>query len=121
MSGHGTPKAASSEPAKETTGATAQTLARRQFQRPLFDPPPPPPPVVEKKPPPTVSVKLLATMPEPGGGQAMFADSQGAIVIKSLGEDVAASSGRAQLTEIANDHVLFRCEETVITLKLGKE
>lgn len=119
------PKAAkevlSSGSAQEVAGPTVQALARRQFQRPLFDPPPPPPPVVKPPPPPTVPFTLLATMPESGGGQAMFTDSQGAIVIKSLGEEVPASSGRARLTEITNDHVLFRCEETVITLELGKK
>ena len=115
------PSAAPAAPVKELSAEKRQALVQRRFQRPLFDPPPPPPPVVEKKPPPTVTLKLLATMPEPGGGQAMFLDAQGSMILKSVGDDVPASSGRATLTEIANDHVLLRCQDTVITLKLGKE
>ena len=98
-----------------------EPLFGRRFQRPLFDPPPeaPPAPVVKVTPPPPV--KLVATMPEPDGGHAMFSDPRGAILIKSVGDEITGGDTPAVVTEIAEDHVVLRHEGRLVTLKLNPE
>jgi len=112
---------APAEKTEKLSLATFEPLFRRRFQAPLYDPPPekPQPLVKEVAPPPPV--KLLATMLEPGGGHAMFSDRNGTILIKSVGDEISGGDSRAELTEIAYDHVVLRHEERLITLKLTKE
>ena len=95
-----------------------QPLFDRKFRRPLFDPPPvkPPEPVVKKKPPPPV--KLMATMIEATGNQAMFSATGGEILIRRVGELIAAGDSSAEVVEIDPNRVVLEYEGERITLKI---
>jgi hypothetical protein len=95
-------------------------LVSRHLQAPLFDPPPKKAAPVVKKEPPPPPVKLLATMPEPGGGCAMLSDADGTTLIKSLGDRITGGGTTVELVEIASDHIVLRQEDRLITLKLPK-
>ena len=96
-------------------------LLQRRFQAPLYDPPPKEAAPVVKKVAPPPPVKLLATMPETGGGHAMFSDPKGSIRIWAAGDRITVGSSAAEIVEIADDHVVLRHEERLVTLKLSKE
>jgi len=103
------------------TPESFQPLFARRFQAPLYDPPPKTPAPVVKQVAPPPPVKLLATMPEPGGGHAMFSDPKGAVVVRAVGDRITGGSSPAEIVEIAGDHVVLRYDQRLITLKLGKE
>lgn len=113
--------AALSDQAETTALEDFEPLFTRRFQRPLFDPPPveAPPPVKKVIPPPPV--KLVATMPEPDGGRAMFSDKRGKIIIRGVGDEIKGADTRVEVTEITADHVVLRQEGQDVTLKLSKE
>ena len=113
----GAPSAASEARARLSLEDFAPLLVRR-LQAPLFDPPPKKPAAVVKNELPPPPLKLLATMPEPGGGCAMFADASGGTLVKSLGDQIAGGGVAIEVVEIANDHVVVRQEKRLITLKL---
>lgn len=98
-----------------------EPLFGRRFQRPLFDPPPveAPPPV--KKVIPLPPMKLVATMPEPDGGRAMFSDKNGKIIIRGVGDVIKDADTSAEVTQITADHVVLHHEGQDVTLKLSKE
>lgn len=91
----------------------------QRFQGPLFDLPPPKPAPAAKKETPPPPIKLLATMPEPGGGCAMLSDASGATLVKSVGDQILGGAVSIVLVEVASDHVVVRQEEQRITLKLS--
>ena len=95
-----------------------EPLLAGRLQAPLFDPPPPAPAPEVKKELPPPPVKLLATMPEPGGGYAMFSDAVGNTLVKSLGGEILSGGVKLELVEVAGDHVVVRQQERLITLKL---
>lgn len=98
-----------------------EPLFDRRFQRPLFDPPPPEAPPPKKKVIPPPPVKLVATMPEPGGGRAMFSDESGKIIIRGLGDQVKGAGTQAEVTEITADQVVLHHQGKDVTLKLSGE
>lgn len=96
------------------------SLSARKYQAPLFDPPPPPaPPPPPPKPKPTLTVKLMATMIDPTGNQAMFSDAKGAIRIVNIGDHVAATEGTAEVLEIDSNRVVVKLQEDLVTLQLS--
>ena len=97
-----------------------EPLVSRHLQAPLYDPPPKKPPPVVKKELPPPPVKLLATMPEPGGGSAMLSDADGTTLFKSVGDRITGGGTTVELVEIASDHIVLRQEDRLITLKLPK-
>jgi len=110
-----------SDQVETTSLADFEPLFARRFQRPLFDPPPVEvlPPVKKVIPPPPV--KLVATMPEPNGGRAMFSDTSGKIFLRGVGDEIKGANSSAEVTEITAEHVVLRHEGQDITLKLSKE
>ncbi len=98
-----------------------QPLFGRRFQAPLYDPPPKKPAPVVKKVAPPPPMKLVGTMPEPGGGYAMFSGPKRKTLIRTVGDQIPGGSSPAEIVEIAHDHVVLRYEERLITLKLSKE
>ena len=113
-----TKQAQSAEKAVNLSMKDFEPFLAKRHQGPLFDPPPPAPPVVVKKETPPPPLKLLATMPEPNGGCAMFSDAAGASLVKSVGDQIVSGGVMVTLVEIANDHVVVRQEDRTITLKL---
>jgi hypothetical protein len=92
----------------------------RKYQAPLFDPPPAPPPAPPPpKPKPTLSVKLIATMVEPTGNQAMFSDPKGSIQIVGIGSQIASSGAPGEIMEIESNRVVVKLEEELLTLQLS--
>lgn len=97
-----------------------EVLLSRRLQAPLFDPPPQKAPALVKKELPPPPVKLLATMPEPGGGCAMFSDTGGGTLVKSRGDQITGGGAPVELVEIADDHVVVRQATRLITMKLPR-
>ncbi len=97
----------------------SEAIFERQFRRPLFDPPPKEPERVVEKPPTPPPVRLVATMPEPGGGHAMLADTKGTISVRGIGQEMLAGGSSVVVKEIASDKVVLLFENRLVTLTLG--
>ena len=96
-------------------------LFARRFQGPLFDPPvEPPPPVVETVIPPP-PIQLIATMPEPSGGNAMIRDDKGNVSVMPIGALITAGGTTATLLKVYDDRVELQHEGKVITITLKTE
>jgi hypothetical protein len=97
-----------------------ETIVARQLQRPLFDPPPPVAAPVPTKPKPQLpTIKLLATMIEPSGNQAMLADSKGTIQILRVGGSIGEGQSAVILKEINPQQVIVQYDGETFTLQLS--
>jgi hypothetical protein len=118
-----TPRQAAHEPiVNEVAGNgpnESEAVFERQFRRPLFDPPPKTPEPVVEKPPTPPPVRLVATMPEPGGGHAMLADMKGAISVRRVGQEMIAGGSSVVIKEVASDKVVLLFENRLVTLTLS--
>jgi hypothetical protein len=120
--------AAPPKPISETNGKQASpeqlkvdTLFDRQFQRPLFDPPPPPPPPPVEKPKPTPpALRVLATMIEPTGNQAMLADSRGATHMVRVGAQLGEGTSNSEVLEITASGVVLKHRGELFTMQLNQ-
>ncbi len=97
-----------------------EAVFERRFRRLLYDPPPKEPEPVVEAPPTPPPVRLVATMPEPGGGHVMLADTSGAVLVRALGQTVTAAGSSVVIKEISSDKVVLLHEERLVTLTLGK-
>lgn len=98
-----------------------EAVFERQFRRPLFDPPPEEPAPVVETPPTPPPVRLVATMPEPGGGHAMLADAKGSISVRGIGQEMRAGDSSVVIKEVSSDAVVLLYEDRLVTLTLGKK
>lgn len=99
--------------------ASFEAIWDRPLRRPLYDPPPPVPPPVEKKPLPPLKAKLLATIIEPEGSQAMLELPNGAVVFRRVGEIVGPENPESQLTDIQAGLVIVKrgTDESRLTIE----
>ncbi|MHB8974214.1 MAG: hypothetical protein ACYC3X_27600 [Pirellulaceae bacterium] len=105
-------------PAAEDVASRWDRLFARRFQGPLFDPPAEPPPVVVATVVPPPPIQLIATMPEPSGGNAMIQDDKGNVSVLPLGAIITAGGTTATLLKVYDDRVELQHEGKVITVNL---
>lgn len=72
----------------------------RPLRRALYDPPPPVPKPVEKPPLPPLRAKLLATIIEPNGSQAMLELNGGQVVFRRVGDIIGPENEESTVSEI---------------------
>ena len=126
-------RVASSQSSSARFGHTARPkleafngLTSRSLQGPLFDPPPIAEPEPESEPelppPPPPEVQLVATMLEETGiSHALFAQSDGTVLVRSVGQTISENGGEVTVCQITERSVQLSHEGNEFTLELPGE